>query len=529
MVGRTVLKIGGVTLWTLVACLVLAANGEAQAPSITNLSPSFGAAGATVTIFGSNFGTSRGSSTVEFNGTAVTTYNSWGNGEISVVVPSATTGTVTVTTSAGNGTSVAEFNVLTSKGMLALGAFPPQAKTCSSLPDYTGSNCIADYRTDVITNGGADGVVIAVQWSSIDLGDSAGTGPGCPASGASSSTCTWSVLDNLVNNYVGWSGWTKNKKVGIVLAPVTDGSPNTGTPSYVFTPTWATTAGTSSTPPLDECTCGSNWPGDSGAPGKNRCWNQSGGGSRDTSGMPAVWETPFYVALEDFYQAAVAHFNSYASTYSPYIAYVRMGLSGSGEEFPFCASKLETLSSVPGNDASGLETVWTGYADTMFGYVGSTLTSQVPLMVAPNGNSISAPAYSWADTEASDAVSYGLNLGSEGLQSADTFVTNCSSSGSGSSNDWCYTFQKYDPAIRELQTLNYSDPSEGTCTRNYFKAGNTASRNTGSLACLLPFVEGKGNVVELYPEDMFAAFDSTNYTGYVSTYAAAINNAQAGH
>jgi hypothetical protein len=524
MTGKPLLKIAAFVFCTLLACFALTINSEATT-TVTNLSPSFGTVGTTVTIYGTNFGTSTG--TVTFYNGKSATVSSW-NGttnEIKVTVPTgATTGVVTVTPSGGTGvTSTADFNVLATKGMLALGAFPPSSASCTiSLPGYTGSNCIGDYQTDVITNGGADGVVIAMQWSSIDLGDSAGTGPGCPTSGASSSTCTWSVLDNLVNNYVGWSGWTKNKKVGIVLAPVTDGNSNSGTPAYVFTPTWATTAGGSA---LDECTC-SSWTGDSGAP-QNQCWNQSNGGSTDTSGMPAVWEAPFYVALEDFYDAAVAHFNSHA-TYSPYIAYVRMGLSGGGEEYPFCASNLETLSSVSGHDDSGLETVWTGYANTMSGYVGSTLASQVPLMAAPNGNASTAPAYSWADAEASDAVADHLNLGSEGLQSADTFDTSCSSSG-GSSNDWCYTFQTDAPPIRELQTLQYSDSSESTCTTNYYSHSNSSTQNTGSLVCLLPFVEGKGNVVELYPEDMFAAFDSSNYTGYVSTYAGAINNAQAGH
>jgi len=66
-------------------------------PAITNLSPSSGAAGTAVTITGTNFGGSQGTSTVAFNGTP-TTPTSWGANSIVGPVPSgATTGNVVVT------------------------------------------------------------------------------------------------------------------------------------------------------------------------------------------------------------------------------------------------------------------------------------------------------------------------------------------------------------------------------------------------------------------------------------------------
>ena len=65
-------------------------------PSITSLSPSSGIIGATVTIAGSNFGSSQGNGTVTFNGTTATV-TSWAAGSISVLVPTgATTGNVIV-------------------------------------------------------------------------------------------------------------------------------------------------------------------------------------------------------------------------------------------------------------------------------------------------------------------------------------------------------------------------------------------------------------------------------------------------
>ncbi len=71
--------------------------GAVTTPSITNLSPTSAIVGAVVTISGANFGTSQGSSTVRFNGTA-STPSSWNSNTIVVPVPNgATTGTVVVT------------------------------------------------------------------------------------------------------------------------------------------------------------------------------------------------------------------------------------------------------------------------------------------------------------------------------------------------------------------------------------------------------------------------------------------------
>ena len=55
-------------------------------PNITSLSPTTGAAGTSVTITGTNFGATQGSSTVTFNGTAATP-TSWS--ATSITVPGA--------------------------------------------------------------------------------------------------------------------------------------------------------------------------------------------------------------------------------------------------------------------------------------------------------------------------------------------------------------------------------------------------------------------------------------------------------
>jgi hypothetical protein len=502
MTERTILRIATVTLMTLVACFALTTKSQAATPIIANLSPSFGTVGAAVTIYGSNFGTA--TATVKFNAVSASV-QSWSATKIVATVPSsATTGLVKVTTSGGTGTSAGDFNVLASNATLVLGAFAPQSSTCGLLP--SGHNCITEYRNYVIPN--VDGIALVGQWGSIESTNGAGTGSG---------GYSWTSLDNAVSTYFNQANWDASKKIGIILSPVTNGGVNTSTPAYVFTSGWASTVGASA--PLDQCTCG-GYTGDSGVPTTNGCWNRSNNSSTDITGFPAVFEKPFYTALQNFYTQAVSHLNS--ASYRSAIAYVRMGLSGGGEEFPYCSANLRTLVS-PQTDAE-LQSVWTSYANSMFIYEGG-LGSQLPLMAAPNGGANSILTIAWADTEASNAVAQGLNLGSEGLQFQDTVhvVT-----GNHCSNDWCYTFSTNNPQIREQQTLHQSVPNENTCGSDTSLGGNYT--DTGSLVCLLPYVEGKANSVELYPGDMFLSFDP-NYSGY-STYGAAystaIANARAG-
>ena len=93
-----------VSSWKIFVCLIfsiaLPQLVYAVGPSISSLLPTSGAVGASVTIAGSGFGSSRGSSTVTFNGTSVTTFPSWSASSISAVVPTgATTGNVVVTVS----------------------------------------------------------------------------------------------------------------------------------------------------------------------------------------------------------------------------------------------------------------------------------------------------------------------------------------------------------------------------------------------------------------------------------------------
>ena len=82
-------------------------GGTTPAPSITSLNPVSGVAATSVTISGANFGTTQGTSTVKFNGTAATP-SSWSATSIVVPVPAAaTTGNVVIAVGgvASNGVS----------------------------------------------------------------------------------------------------------------------------------------------------------------------------------------------------------------------------------------------------------------------------------------------------------------------------------------------------------------------------------------------------------------------------------------
>ncbi len=79
------------------------------APHITSFTPTSGAAGTAVSIFGSGF---TGTTQVRFNATAVNTFNVANDGKITTVVPSgATTGKISVTTPAGTDSSGSNFTV----------------------------------------------------------------------------------------------------------------------------------------------------------------------------------------------------------------------------------------------------------------------------------------------------------------------------------------------------------------------------------------------------------------------------------
>ena len=85
-------------------------------PTISSLSPGSGSVGTSVTITGTSFGATQGTSTISFNGT-IATSTSWSDTSITALVPSgATTGNVVVNVS-GLATNGIPFTVLTNSGL----------------------------------------------------------------------------------------------------------------------------------------------------------------------------------------------------------------------------------------------------------------------------------------------------------------------------------------------------------------------------------------------------------------------------
>jgi hypothetical protein len=122
-----------------------------NAPTITSLSPAAGLVGSSVTITGSNFGVSQGTSTVTFNGTAATT-TSWSATSIVVPVPAgATTGNVVVTVGgvAGNGFSFTVGPVSTTAFVQRNSATPQTPQATLSVP-YTAAQTAGNLNLVVV-------------------------------------------------------------------------------------------------------------------------------------------------------------------------------------------------------------------------------------------------------------------------------------------------------------------------------------------------------------------------------------------
>jgi len=140
--GNVIVTVGGVASNPVVFTLV-------TSPAITSLSPTTGIVGTAVTITGTNFGATKGTSTVTFNGTTATP-TSWSPTSIVVPVPSgATTGNVSVTVGGMTGTgptfTLDQAPVVTNPGTVTVGANEAYAQTVA------GDTPVAYWRLDELT------------------------------------------------------------------------------------------------------------------------------------------------------------------------------------------------------------------------------------------------------------------------------------------------------------------------------------------------------------------------------------------
>jgi RHS repeat-associated protein len=107
-------------------------------PSVIGISPTSGSTGTSVTISGSNFGTSQGSSTVTFNGVPAGTATQWGASTVKIPVPAgATTGNVVVTV---GGQSDLQTNIFSVSGTASVSGMLPTRGGVGAEVTITGSN-----------------------------------------------------------------------------------------------------------------------------------------------------------------------------------------------------------------------------------------------------------------------------------------------------------------------------------------------------------------------------------------------------
>ena len=150
----------------------VAVGAAAVVPTVTSLSPNSGVVGSSVTIAGSNFGATQGTSTVKFNGTSATP-TSWSASSIVTPVPTgATTGSVVVTVG-GLPTTGLPFTVL----------IPP---TITTQPQ---SQSIAWARTATLTVAATGTMPLSYQWYQGASGTTT-----TPIAGATGSSYTTPVL-----------------------------------------------------------------------------------------------------------------------------------------------------------------------------------------------------------------------------------------------------------------------------------------------------------------------------------------------
>src|SRR5438132_1138790 len=156
--------------WKLIPILTIlllffVAPGAHAAPTITSLSVSSGPVGTAVTITGTNFGSTQGTSTVKFNGTTASV-TSWSATSIGVTVPSAaTTGNVVVTVSnvASNGKSFTVTPALTSLS-ITTGAVGAAVTITGTTFGSTQGTSTAKFNgtTATVTSWGASSIAVTV-------------------------------------------------------------------------------------------------------------------------------------------------------------------------------------------------------------------------------------------------------------------------------------------------------------------------------------------------------------------------------
>ncbi len=185
-------------------------------PSIDSFSPVQGCPGDALTITGSGFDTSRGSGSVEFNGTPVAVYDDWTESEIMVIVPDGTTtGPIKVINDCGaSNVSAIDFTVPAP----VITSFDPTNGCVGDTVVITGTGFL-DVEATVSFFNGVD-VVVFVSWN--DLSITVEVPPGAI-------TGPITVVNDCNSSFVSTNDFT------VPILNVTDYSQSTGCAGYDVT------------------------------------------------------------------------------------------------------------------------------------------------------------------------------------------------------------------------------------------------------------------------------------------------------
>jgi len=160
-----------VQLWIMqMAAFRAAVSGGTAVPNIASLNPTTGPAGTSVTITGSNFGATQGTSTVKFNGTTATP-TGWSATGIVVPVPAGATSGSVVVTVGGVASNGATFTVIPTPNISNLN---PTSGPVSASVTIAGTNFGASQGTSTVSFNGT--AATPTTWSATSIGVPVPTG-----------------------------------------------------------------------------------------------------------------------------------------------------------------------------------------------------------------------------------------------------------------------------------------------------------------------------------------------------------------
>ena len=154
--GKVIVTVGGVASSGVLFPVI-------PTPSVTSLAPTSGPVGRLVTVTGTNFGATKGTGTVAFNG-AIATPTAWSAASIIIPVPAgATTGNVVVTVGGAASAGVA-FTVMPTPTVTSL--TPPSGRVGTTMT-IAGTNFSAAEGTSAVTVNGT--TATPTTWSATSI------------------------------------------------------------------------------------------------------------------------------------------------------------------------------------------------------------------------------------------------------------------------------------------------------------------------------------------------------------------------